>query len=290
MKREQYLQGEVVSFTDWLAERLSGQSINFELPGYKNKYLTLNDALKAYRWPLRTVAGLSNQGKCCPYVHPAVPVLPARSNLQANSYVLGVIQAELCKAYNLRSSQSSYLAGAVAAVFHWGGVYRASRSGGNKLWLERNHLSILPILDAVVSDYARGDDCSTISDLRFNSGMTKVYSLLIKDFIIYDSRVAASLAWLALRWWTTAGERLADELPELLRFACLPGNGKSRNYRNPRKSVFHTISSRAHEHYLWNVRANWLLVAAQSKAGRDSEFGSLRDIEAALFQMGERVT
>ncbi|MOA38849.1 hypothetical protein D3C78_1605740 [compost metagenome] len=53
--------------------------------------------------------------------------------------------------------------------------------------------------------------------------------------------------------------------------------------------MFKTLSAHPHEHYAWNVRANWLLDSAQELAGEESQFGSLREIEAALFQMGERV-
>jgi hypothetical protein len=37
-------------------------------------------------------------------------------------------------------------------------------------------------------------------NLRLSSGMIKVYSLLCKDFIIYDSRVAAGLGWMVVKY------------------------------------------------------------------------------------------
>jgi hypothetical protein len=49
------------------------------------------------------------------------------------------------------------------------------------------------------------------------------------------------------------------------------------------------LSNRPYEHYQWNVRANWLLGSAQAMAGERSRFANLRQIEAALFQMGNRV-
>lgn len=289
MKREYYLQGEVTEFTDWLAERLCGHPIKFSVPGNSRSYQTLADALNAYCWPLMAVAGRVNPDEHYPYIHPLVPRLPAKSNLAANAVVLGIIQEALRGAYHNGSSQINELAGAVAAVLHWGGVYTTTKNGGNKPWLQNNYPHLLSILEAVVNDHARDDDRSEISDLRFNSGMTKIYSLLIDDFIIYDSRVAASLAWLVLNWWVSDMGRQADKLPEQLRFGCLMGNGKAQGHRNPEKSIFRTISSRPGDHYMWNVRANWILASAHSKAGTDSKFGSLREIEAALFQMGERV-
>ncbi|OBS41134.1 hypothetical protein A9K79_02510 [Pseudomonas syringae pv. syringae] len=77
----------------------------------------------------------------------------------------------------------------MAAIFHWGGVYT---SKGNKPWLLQNHLALHTVLRGVELDHSRGDDTTTIAGLRFDSGMTKVYSLLIDDFIICDSRFAAA--------------------------------------------------------------------------------------------------
>lgn len=289
LKRESYLQGDVAEFTNWLAQRLCGQPINFAIEGKANGYRTLSDALGAYCWPLKTQVGRPNPDNHYPYVHPVVPPLLAKSNLAANTAVLALIQKALLAAYNSDFSQSKELSGAVAATLHWGGVYTAIKSGGNKPWLEKNHPHLQLILQEVVNDHAQGDDCSQIQDLRFNSGMTKIYSLLIDNFIIYDSRVAASLAWLALNWWTSVKGQLGVHLPLFLRFCCLAGNGKAQGYRNPDKAVFKTLSARPHEHYMWNVRANWILESALIKAGLDSRFGSLREVEAALFQMGARV-
>ncbi|MDT4852605.1 hypothetical protein FQZ97_868420 [compost metagenome] len=289
MKRGCYLQDEVAEFTEWLAERLCGLPINFSLSGHDKQYRTLYEALRAYSWPLKTVAGRPNPDNGYPYVHPVVAPLPPKSTLATNTGVLDVIQRALRSAYKGGPSQSNELTGAVAAILHWGGVYTTTKHGGNKPWLATNHPHLLSILQAVVNDHARNDDCSKVPNLRFNSGMTKVYSLLIDNFIIYDSRVAASLAWLALSWWTSVKGQPKGKLPPHLRFGCLAGNGKTFGYRNPDKAVFKTLSAHPHEHYAWNVRANWLLDSAQELAGEESQFGSLREIEAALFQMGERV-
>ena len=35
---------------------------------------------------------------------------------------------------------------------------------------------------------------------RFNAGITKVYSMVLENFIIYDSRVAAALGWLVAQF------------------------------------------------------------------------------------------
>lgn len=289
MKQEEYVRSDVEGFRDWLATALCGEPVRFSVPGHRAEYQTLRQALDAYRWPLRAVSGLSNLKDGCPFVHPEVNALPAMSSLADNAEVLNTLQVALRAAYDEGPNASGHLAGAAAAVFHWGGVYTTTLHGGNKPWLAANHLSLHSILQTVVKDHATGDDLSKVANLRFNSGMTKVYSLLIDDFIIYDSRVAAALAWLISRWWATTLGREASKLPLSLRIGCLAANGNAAAFRNPDSSVFRTLSNRPYEHYQWNVRANWILGSAQQKAGKRSQFKNLREIEAALFQMGERV-
>lgn len=289
MRAEDYLQGDVARFCQWLSQRLGGDPIHFAVPGHDKQFLTLHEALQAYAWPLKKLAGLPNPDPVYPYRHPEVPTLLAKGSLAANTAVLRLIQQALRAAYHAGPASPEALAGAVAATFHWGGVYKETPFGGNKPWLAGNYHGLFAILENVVNDHVRGDDESRVRDLRFNAGMTKVYSLLIDDFVIYDSRVAASLAWLVLNWWTQVEGKPSDQLHEHLRFLCLPGNGNASKRRNPQPQLFKTRATAPYEHYKWNVRLNWLLRGAQQRAGERSRFSSLREIEAALFQMGERV-
>lgn len=55
-------------------------------------------------------------------------------------------------------------------------------------------------IDSVKTILSGNDDNSALKVRRFNAGMSKVYSLIVADFIIYDSRVAAALAWFVARW------------------------------------------------------------------------------------------
>jgi len=120
LKRDDYLKGDVAHFSRWLAERLCGCPINFSVLGHD--YQALYDALSAYRWPQKRVIGLPNSHDGNPYVHPVVASLPRASNLAANTSVLNVIQRALRAAFKADPHKCSELAGAVAAVFHWGGV------------------------------------------------------------------------------------------------------------------------------------------------------------------------
>lgn len=289
MHQSQYTTGRVVDFIEWLARRLDGAPIHFAVPGTAS-YVHLHDALNAYQWPPRAKAPLPPSVPGFPYRHPVVPPMLRNSDLATNAAVLGTLQHELRKAYTGGAAKHVELAGAVAAIFHWGGVYTNKNNKGNKPWLLHNHVGLHAILNAFVFDHSRGDDTTTIANLRFNSGMTKVYALLLEDFIIYDSRVAAALAWLVRRWWVDDLRQTVNSLPSSLRFGCLPGNGKMALFRNPDRSVFTTLRSDPAAHYLWNVRANWLLGAALAKAERPVNFPDLRSIEAALFQMGRKVS
>jgi hypothetical protein len=280
-----YLTGAVSDFRDWLAQRFCGQPIGFTAPG-GFAYPDLQCAVAAYSWPPRAKRTLPNPHSSLPHVHPTVPTLPAKSGLAANIVVLNIIRHAMLAAYAAGPAGAHRLSGAVASVLHWGGVYTTP---GNRGWLTANHSHLFTILQAVVLDYAGGSDTSAVVGLRFNSGMTKVYSLLINDFIIYDSRVAAAIAWLAKRWWTAALGHSPSTLPSPLRFACLPANGAMAGYRNPCIAVFPNLTANPYEHYKWNVRANWLLSSALAVAGSASLITSLREAEAGLFQIGQRV-
>lgn len=286
MNRSQYLVDDVdvASFRDWIAQRLQGRPVQFTVGSHH--YDSLPAAKAAYAWPLKAKIGLPNPHSSYPYIHPVVPPLAARANLEINTAVLSTLQDSLRTAF--RGQNTLRLAGAVAAIFHWGGVYTTTRHGGNKPWLARHHAHLHALLNQVVMDYASGYDVSTVTGLRFNAGMTKVYALLLDEFIIYDSRVAASLTWLALYWWTNVKNSPSIKLPALLRFGTLPPNGAARGHRNAAPGIFQSIT-RAEDHYTWNVRANWLLSGALCLAGKKSLFATLREIEAALFQMGDRV-
>lgn len=291
LRHGEYLQDDVALFSRWLAERLSGQPIDFAIAAYPAAYPTLQDALNDYNWPPRKISALVDSAMDV-YRYPASIVdLPGRSGIVVNSQMLKQLQRALHDAYSRGNTANFELAGAVAAILNWGGVYATVwKTKGNKPWLAANHLGLYDLLKAVVQDHARGEDQSRITDLRFNSGMTKVYSLLIDDFIIYDSRVAAALAWLVITWWRTSRKQSDDSLPLALRFGCLPANGKGGAFRNPQRLLFPTLRSCPARHYTWNMRANWLLGDALKQAGSASHFSSLRDIEAALFQMGARVS
>lgn len=171
------------------------------------------------------------------------------------------------------------------AVMGWGGVMN-----GNAKWLNENVDGLAAHISDVRDILDLQDDADAVLKPihRFNAGMTKVYSLLCSRFIIYDSRVAAALAWFVLRWCRELG---LSQVPELLAFPCLPAkqavNARLKKVRNPSTaSLCFPALIGATEHAKWNLRASWVLDAALARAG-ETRFGdNLRALEAALFMWG----
>ncbi|HEX4051158.1 MAG TPA: hypothetical protein VHY19_09790 [Steroidobacteraceae bacterium] len=129
-----------------------------------------------------------------------------------------------------------------------------------------------------------------------NAGFTKIYSLLCEDFVIYDSRVAAALGMLIIRWCKQHRPLLTKVPPTLsVRWKAGKEGARARvpKNRNPSRapyelSEWHTRGS----HVTSNVWANWLLSAAVP-AGRlwgiTRSADKLRALEAALFMVGYEV-
>ena len=100
-------------------------------------------------------------------------------------------------------------------------------------------------------------------DLFMSSGFTKIYSLIVRDFVIYDSRVGAALCYLVRKFCQESG---LDMTPEELKFSwgVLRMNTKSKIVENPRNPYigiykFLIITNHYNSHLENNIRANWLV-------------------------------
>lgn len=93
----------------------------------------------------------------------------------------------------------------------WGGVF--PRNGE---WLRENSKGLAAYLASRSKQLnGSGADESKLDGFeRFNSGMSKIYSLLADDFIIYDTRVAAALGWIIVKF---CQELSVNLVPEALR-------------------------------------------------------------------------
>ena len=270
----------VQSFIDWLAMELHSKTLfNHEYldrrSGAKWSCDSLFGAFKAYSWNFPGNARLGyNPG----------------SSSQCNAKALDALRRDLIAA---GSNDALMLRGA-KDVMAWGGV-----TARNALWLTTNEAGLgRMIQDVKIALIQQNPDAPVLrsKSLRFNSGMTKIYSLLCPNFVIYDSRVAAALGMLVVKFCKAQG---LTTVPESL---CFPwaaakeaSNAGHPKRRNPSEGtlVFKRLRAGAH-HALWNLRASWILSQVLAhEAAADSPFhaagnpaDALRRLEQSLFMWG----
>ncbi len=273
--------GYVPAFVEWMSANLD--SATFEHCYLDRRTMmqwqcnNLYDAYAKYHWK-----------------HPAIPRLgvAAGHDFQSNNAALTALAYDLNSALVLINDADVYTA--TADVMTWGGV-----RAGNIRWLDANQVGLTQLIastSTVLNSGTTNNPVLQASSLRFNSGMTKVYSLTCKDFIIFDSRVAAALGWAVVKFCDECG--LVSLPPEL----CFPWAPAKESYRqqipkerNPSRGLLRfprLVSGPIHAE--WNLKASWILSdvlnhpnASRSKfSGIASINDRLRALEAALFMIG----
>jgi hypothetical protein len=191
----------------------------------------------------------------------------------------------------LKDNDSTTCKNCCLDILKWGGVKR------------HNDIKISDLGDSLSNYLAdvntklrsdRSSDEYYSEDIFINSGFTKIYSLFVDDFIMYDGRVGAALGLLVRMY--CAENNLAC-IPDSLRFAW--GRGKESQYansecnrRNPssEKYVFPELLNNPQRHLECNIRANWLLKEITLRT--TSKFNNLRTedqttaLQSALFMIG----
>ncbi len=170
---------------------------------------------------------------------------------------------------------------ACSRILQWGGV---SRGNQEKLEEIDRTEGLLPyLLKAKEALQANPEKCLE-EGVVMNSGFTKIYSLYVDDFVIYDSRVGAALCYLIRLYCEECGY---DYVPGALRFAYGNGRGKSGN-RNPCKGKYKfRLLDQGKVHIDCNIKASWLLKRLTELPA--CEFEDVRSIEAALFMIGYEI-
>ena len=180
-----------------------------------------------------------------------------------------------------RGDADTFLDAAIAVV-EWGGVRR------NKVRLNALGKTALPTicaaaeqLDPERADWARLD---LVRDM--NSGFSKIYSLMLDGFPIYDSRVACALCSLIRAYCEESG--LAT-VPPLLSLGLPPSQGRVQRNPSVRELNFHQLwHGQRWKYAVSNLMAAWLL-------GPMSELGPfaalpierrLLAVESAFFMIG----
>jgi hypothetical protein len=282
MDRQGFLSADgVLPFVQWMAQHLrseSGLGHGYARPRAEPLvFLNLDDALQKYEWRYRFkgIDDLDYRG----------------TTFNENAEVLATLQERLRQALEADPDDDRAVMEAAVEVVRWGGV-----APHNERWLRDNEGGLASRLRNVKALIEQDDDAVLFkNDLRFNAGMTKVYSLLIDGFIIYDSRVAGALAWFIVQWMRTNEPRV---IPPSLGFPCMSAkeaaNATRHKLRNPQPGSldFPWLRNQAHLHVKWNLRASWIIGALLQTAADTSFTGTegSRKLEAALFMWGYDLT
>jgi hypothetical protein len=276
-KNEFLIKKEVLNFINFIVLRINNNdlfnhSYLLKRPTISNWNInSIYNAYERYNWPFQCTIPTSRE-------------LTIGNTYNESEKVLLKLQKGLKN--SLKSSNDEEFKNNCLAVLQWGGVLPKNKqrilSTPKILDSFNTNIQILqnPILDTT-------DDLSSI---HMNSGYTKIYSLLIDNFIIYDGRVGAAIGLLVREYLEQ--EKL-DIIPKTLDFAfgnpkLSNSNKKDISKRNPSNSrfTFKALSNNSKRHLENNIRANWLL----EKVAKESKFNELnnplRSLEAALFMIG----
>lgn len=263
MNRESFVKDSSVNdFIQWLSIKLDAGFIHSYTDRRTQKVwdcISIYDAYKKYQWG----------GK----------------GFQKNAETLDKLSSDLKN--GIENKDTAKCSTACLEILRWGGVLRGNRE---KI---KGIESLVQYLKDAKKKLATGkiESRDFYKEVYMNSGFTKIYSLYIDDFIIYDSRVGAALGFLVRRY---CEEKKLDKIPELLRFAY--GNSKGGTNRNPSIGdyKFPLLRNAGYydNHIENNLKANWLLkeVLSYPSAFKNiPEQRQLRALEAALFMIGYEV-
>lgn len=280
MNKELYLNSlDVGGFISWILPRISGEiQFNHEYYNNRSKQVwackSLYNAYENYEWDFTCIlpSGKYEKGH----------TFNQSQNLLEN-LTLGMKSA-------LSDKNTNNLLLYSRSVLQWGGVLR---SNYNKL--ENMEGRVIPYFECVIERLNPNcvDTTDNFDTIYMNSGFTKLYSLLIDDFVIYDSRVGAALGFLVRKF--LEDENIKD-IPDELCFSY----GKSRptksdtgviNKRNPSSSTyrFTQLGANNNKHIKNNIYANWLLSEIAKRSKFQFETNPIRALESSLFMIGYQV-
>lgn len=260
MNRESFITDNTVNdFIQWLSTQLDGD-FNHTYKDDSWECSSIYNAYEKYQW----------KGK--DFSENAKELEQLSSDLK-NS--IANEDAEMCRT-------------ACLAILKWGGVLR-----GNKEKIEKieEKGSLVQYLKDAKQKLTTGNIESRdyYKGVYMSSGFSKIYSLYMDDFIIYDSRVGAALGLLVRCY---CEEKKLDKVPELLRFAYGNKKGGKRKSRNPSKGnyTFPLLRNAGYydNHIENNLKANWVLKEALSSSSKFKGL-NLRSLEAALFMIGYKI-
>lgn len=274
VKSEYLLQPHVTEFCIWFAERLESAELAHSWEDRRTRQIVrfqnIYDAYKQYKWQFNLL----------------LPNEPSRSGASyaENHNALTTLQTGLRHAIDTKNDTDTL--NWSHAVLRWGGVFPK-----NGRWLTENQKGLAEYLAKRAQRLGnKADDTELTEFSRFNSGITKIYSLLVDDFVIYDTRVAAAFGWAIVNY--CQGQYL-KEIPEDLRFPWGAAKEAPKTLRPKQRNPsvdglnFRNLKSGA-EYARWNLRASWLLseVVRNTQSAFRNLDDPIRALEAALFMVG----
>jgi len=255
----------VKSFIKWIEPKLSNEGVfnhsytTSKKPAKKFKFNSIYSAYESYEWN--------------------------EKNFVKNQEELDSYSIELNK--GLTNHDIEQVKKGCKDILIWGGVYKK----GNVEKIEKK--SILEELIKIKKNIILAScDIEKLQKFHCNSGFSKIYSTIIDNFIIYDSRVSCALCYL-IRLYAeekSKKEKSKYEIPESLKFAYSVGRS---NNRNPNKGSFKFKNLNQYNYLKYNITASWLLKLildkTKSKFNELSENIQLRALESALFMIGYKI-
>ena len=256
VKRDDYLRDpDVRAFLDWAKPLVTGQhKLNHPRAG-GGKYSTLHEAYRDYQWDKKSS-------------EETVKFLEDLANRIGESQD--------------RNDPETFRE-AAKKVLRWGGV-----SGRNAKRLEALGDEALPLLriNARLLDPATADLERVWVVQPMNSGFSKIYSLMLEGFPIYDSRVACALGSLVRSFCEV--ERM-ERVPDRLKFGIPPDRAHVERDPSYRKFSFPKIRHGGSGLYAQsNVMAAWIL----DEMSQHGPFGDVGDeqrlfaLQSAMFMIG----
>ena len=169
---------------------------------------------------------------------------------------------------------------ATEITLKWGGVF----TKGNKNKVTDISYDLKKDYEEVLKKWKEINDNNSVfspkDNLEFtsNAGFTKIYSLLLSDFVIYDSRVSVALAYLIEICF-------GEAIPEILRIY-IPDSQVADKTKRQVNTAFKSTYQKDSKHFYSNVISSILLKQTLKLINENDTSVKLRDLEAALFMIG----
>ena len=280
--KDEYLaSNDVKDFTKFLSEHINDRPFEFN-----NNYLNIR---KKKEWKCNTLANAFENYEW--KVKDCFSDIATGESFESNNKVLLFLRSKLMDSIFNKSPEE--LKNAAIDVFKWGGTINGNKSFIDALYVSNTIIDYFKdAIDFFSKDYFDAHYFEILK-LRSNAGFTKIYSLLLDHFVIYDSRVAAALTLLVISY---CKKNCLKCVPVNLQFCVMPAkeDKKTLNHkcRNPSQNSysFQMMNNNNLIHSRSNVMANWVIESALNNCGGFTHLGNSSDdfraLEASLFMIG----